>query len=180
MTSLASAARGAFESRLAGLPPAATDGDDLPVEQSVTDMLRLVRENLGMDVVFIAQYVGERSVVRCVDADTEDCVIANGESWAREDTLCQRVLDGRLPALIPHVAALRDTHDIPTPPFPLGAYMSTPVRLHNGRIYGTLCCFSFEPRHQLGQREFVRLQMAARLMARLIDVAHGRADALPV
>ncbi|MEG1456161.1 MAG: GAF domain-containing protein, partial [Comamonas sp.] len=30
----------------------------------------------------------------------------------------------------------------PDPGFPIGTHLSTPVRLSDGSVYGTLCCFS--------------------------------------
>ena len=47
--------------------------------------------------------------------------------------------------------------------------MAAPVQLEDGTLFGTLCCFSFEPRPQLGELELKRLQMSARLTARLMD-----------
>lgn len=178
MNGLASEAPDAFESRISGLLLATADGRDLLLDPSIPEVLRLVRENLGMDVIFVSQHVGEHSVIRHVEAAPEHRVIEEGQSPRRQDTICQRVLDGWLPTVIPDMAALRATHDIPATPFPIGAYMSAPVRLHDGAIYGILCCFSSEPQHQLGAREFRRLQMAAALTARAIDVALGHANAL--
>ncbi len=90
------------------------------------------------------------------------------------------MLDGRLPSVIPDVAALRGTHDLPDSPLPVGAYMAAPVRLHDGTLFGTLCCFSFGPQKHLGEREYKRLQMSARLTAQLIDDAYGRVNRPPV
>jgi len=46
--------------------------------------------------------------------------------------------------------------------------------LRDGTLYGTLCCFSFAPNEDLTGRDLKRLQMAAQMMARLIDRAHER------
>ena len=57
-------------------------------------ILRLVREHLGMDVVFVAQFVGDNSVFRHVEARPGRRVMAVGEACARERSYCQRVVDG--------------------------------------------------------------------------------------
>jgi GAF domain-containing protein len=58
---------------------------------------------------------------------------------------------------------------------PAGAGIGAPIRLADGRIYGMLCFFRREPGSQLDERDVRRLEMSARLAARLIDGAdvHG-------
>jgi len=175
MTTLhtADGAADAFHHDLRDLVVATPDGADPMLDPAVAGILRLVREHLQMDVVFIAEYLEARNVFRSVQAAPEFRAY-EGQSQPRADSFCQRVLDGRLPAVIPDVAALRKTHDVPDSPLPIGAYMAAPVRLADGTVYGTLCCFTFEARAELGERDYKRLQMSARLTARLIDEAHGR------
>ena len=61
---------------------------------------------------------------------------------------------------------------------PAGAGIGAPVRLADGQILGMLCFFHPEPDGQLNERDVRRLEMAARLAARLIDGAdaHGIAS----
>jgi hypothetical protein len=92
----------------------------------------------------------------------------------RAESFCQRVLDGRLPRVMPDVPRLRRSHDIPDAPVPVGPYMAAPVRLQNGSLDATLCCFNFEPGPDLNERYYRRLKIAARLTAQLIDESAGR------
>jgi len=164
----------AFQHHLQAVVMATSDRADPMLDPAVAGILRLVREHLQMDVVFIAEYLEAHNVFRSVQAAPAFRAY-EGQSQPRADSFCQRVLDGRLPAVIQDVAALRKTHDVPDSPLPIGAYMAAPVRLADGTIYGTLCCFTFEARAELGERDYKRLQMSARLTARLIDESHGRA-----
>ena len=61
---------------------------------------------------------------------------------------------------------------------PAGAGIGAPVRLASGHILGMLCFFHPEPGGQLDERDVRRLEMSARLAARLIDGAdaHGIAS----
>ncbi|MBS0450910.1 MAG: hypothetical protein JSS14_06310 [Proteobacteria bacterium] len=61
---------------------------------------------------------------------------------------------------------------------PCGAGIGAPVRLASGHILGMLSFFHREPAGQLDERDVRRLDMAARLAARLIDGAdaHGIAS----
>ena len=48
-------------------------------------------------------------------------------------------------------------------------------RAEQARLYGMLCCFSFDPDPTVGERHLKRLEMSARLAARLLDEAAGNA-----
>jgi GAF domain-containing protein len=63
---------------------------------------------------------------------------------------------------------------LPKVPFQLGSFMSVPVVLSDGRIYGTLCCFSFAVNEELTQRDLKKLEMSAQLTARRIDEVRAR------
>ena len=68
--------------------------------------------------------------------------------------------------------------DDSTDPQPAGTGIGAPVRLADGTILGMLCFFHLQPGGQLDERDVRRLDMAARLAARLIDGvdAHGIAS----
>jgi GAF domain-containing protein len=166
-------AASAGHDRLQGVTRATSEEADAPLDESITAVLRLVREHLAMDVVFVAHYAGDLNVFTHADSSTAGVEIV-GLSQARTASFCQRVLDGRLPRVMPDVPGLRQTHDVPEAPLPIGAYMATPVHLQDGSLYGTLCCFSFEPSPDLKERHYRRLKIAARMTARLIDEAAGR------
>lgn len=158
-----------FEAELARLQVATADGGSRGLSMLLSPVLRLVREHLGMDVVFVAQFVDDDSVFRHVEARPGRRVMAVGEACVRERSYCQRVVDGRLPPLERNVPAREDFSRLPTFDFPIGCYLSVPLRLQGGRIYGVLCCFSFAPNEDLGQRDLRRLEMAAQLTTRLIE-----------
>ena len=113
-------------------------------------------------------------VFRRVEAAPGSRVIAPGDSAPLEESYCQRVVDGRLPRLIGNVSARPDAAALPAAPFPVGAHLSTPIVLSDGRIYGTLCCFSFAPNEQLAQRDLKKLEMSAQLAAKNIDQQRAR------
>lgn len=161
-----------FDTAIGRLLLATPESADPLLDPSLSEMLRLVREHLQMDVVFVTQYVGDDNVFVRVEADAQVRAL-EGTAQPRAASFCQRILDGRLPRVMPDVPALHSTHDVPTTSIPIGAYMAAPVRLQDGTLFGTLCCFSFERRPGLGEREFRRLEMSAKLAARLIDEARG-------
>jgi hypothetical protein len=59
-----------------------------------------------------------------------------------EESWCQYVVEGRLPEKIENAVPLVKAGKAPDPGFDIGTHLSTPVRLADGQVYGTLCCFS--------------------------------------
>lgn len=164
----------AFEVRVSDLLVATPDQSDALISEAVTTTLHQLREHLKMDVVFVSEFCDGRRVFRRVETAPGARVIEVGESADLEHSFCQRVIDGRLPQLVHDVAALPNAADLPATPFPIGAHLSTPVVLNDGRIYGTLCCFSFAPNSTLKERDLNKLRMSARLTAKRIDEQRAR------
>lgn len=164
----------AIEVRISELLVATPEGGDALISGAVSEVLKLLREHLKMDVIFISEFVDNRRVFRRVEAAPGQRVIDAGQSDPLEESFCQRVVDGRLPRLVTDVGQLPGAQDLPTTPFQVGAHLSTPVILNDGRVYGTLCCFSFAPNEALTQRDLRKLEMSAQLTARRIDEQHAR------
>ncbi len=164
----------AFDVRVSELLVATADGGDALINDSVPEVLRLLREHLKMDVVFVSEFVDGRRVFRRVDTAPDRALIAVNQSAPLEASFCQRVVDGRLPGIVHDMAKRPDFDALPTTPFTVGAHMSVPVVLNDGRIYGTLCCFSLAANDDLAQRDLKKLEMSAQLAARRIDAERAR------
>ena len=159
----------AFEVRVSELLVATAEGGDALISGAVSEVLQLLREKLAMDVVFVSEFVDGQRVFRRVEADADKRVFEEGQSHPLEYTFCQRVVDGRLPQMVKNFATHPATQELPKLPFPIGSYLSVPVVLNDGRVYGTLCCFSFAENEALTQRDLKKLEMSAQLTARRID-----------
>ena len=145
-------------------PPLATS-----VDAGIDKMLHAVREHLGMDVAFLAEFRGRDRIFRHVDAKTA-APIQVGDTLSLDQGYCQRVVDGRLPQLIKNAAAHPEAAALPeTSAVPIGSHLSVPIRLSDGRIYGTLCCFSFLPDVSLTERDLQVMKVLAELLADQID-----------
>jgi GAF domain-containing protein len=148
---------------------ATADGSDDMIDSAVTEMLQLLRQRLAMDVVFVSEFVDGERVFRYVDTPKNKPVIPVGHSDPLEQTWCQRVVDGRLPQFIADSSKLPDRASLPAAPFPVGTYLSTPIFLSDGQVYGTLCCFSFSPNEQIHERDLKNLKSVATLVAKKIS-----------
>lgn len=143
------------------------------LDQSVSSLLRLLRTDLQMDVAFVSQFVDGRRVFRHVDTAEDRQLIETGQSHALEASICRRIVDGSAPFVINDVPALQATGDLPPLAAPIVSHIGVPVRLQDGEIYGTLCCFSVGAASTHGELALKRLQMSAQIVARLLDEALG-------
>jgi hypothetical protein len=80
-----------------------------------------------------------------------------------------------MPELVADAAPMVARGELPQTGVSVGAHLSTPVVLPDGRIYGTVCCFSTSARPDLESSALACLRQCARLVARKIEVQQ-RAD----
>lgn len=147
--------------------------EEVSVDRAIGELLFAVRELLQLDVVFVGEIVRGRRVFRQLDTVLAHCPIDVGGSHPMHQTVCQRILDGRLPALIPNVHAVASAQGLPEEYEALGAHIGVPVRLPNGRLYGMLCGFNIGGACALTARDVKRLEIAAHSAAQLIARAEG-------
>ncbi len=134
--------------------------------ETVKRALQAARSHLGMEVAYVSEFVDDRSVFREVDAPGLEHLAKVGDSHALDDVYCRHILEGRLPELIPDTAhepvaaAMPITHALP-----VGAHVSVPIRLPDGRTYGMFCCLSPHADSSLNQRDLQVLKAFADIAA---------------
>ena len=141
---------------------ATCDAADPELPPAVSQVLRLLRERLGMDVAFVSQIADGRRTFRAVDCAPDFTPVQVGMSDPVEESWCQRVVEGRLPERMEDAVSYVRSGQAPDPGIPIGTHLSTPVRLSDGTVYGTLCCFS---RGTRADADIDRLRYTARLLA---------------
>lgn len=140
------------------------------VAESIQRVLASVRSYLNMDVAFVSEFLGPERVFRNVDSARPNAPIKAGGVIPMAEGYCKHVVDGRLPELIPNTALVQLARTIPeTTSIPIGAHLSVPIRLREGRVFGTFCCFSYLPNPQLDRRDLELMKTFAQLVARQID-----------
>jgi len=123
-----------------------------------------------MDVAFVSEFVGDTRFFRHVNTKTGRSPIKVGDSAALEDGYCKKIVEGRLPEFIPDTAVLPEAMAIAaTREVPIGSHLSVPLRLGDGRIYGTFCCFSFESGPTLSERDLLMMKAFADVVVYQID-----------
>jgi PAS domain-containing protein len=146
---------------------------DLAIAPSLTVAMQSVREVLGMDVAYVSEVVGDDMVFREVAGDAASFGIRAGLSMPLRLTYCQRMLDGRLPNLIPDVRGDDRAASVPmTWLGRVGAFATVPLTLSDGRLYGTLCAAGRE-RTRLDFRSLQFLKVLARMVADQLEREAG-------
>jgi GAF domain-containing protein len=144
------------------------DGLHQPPE-TIESLLSLVRENLQMDVAFVSEFAGEQLVFRALEGDEESFGWREGEGFPLDESYCKRVLEGRLPNVVPDARSEDSTKDLwVTREANIGSYVAVPVVLSDGRPYGTLCCVSHKADRGLRERDLGLMEGVARELSRRI------------
>ena len=143
---------------------------------SIDALLETARQQLDMDVAFVAEFVGDQRVMRHI---TANCPIVTrpGDSEPLEGTYCKKIVDGVLPSVIPDSAANPVAAAIPaTVDARIAAYVGVPVVFRDGRLFGTLCCLQRTPEPSLSSRDAAVLTVIAKAVSELLEEEQHHRD----
>lgn len=145
-----------------------------PGNSMVKRSLEAIRTHLGMEVAYISEFVGDRSVFREVDAPGLEAMIKVGDSQSLDDVYCRHILEGRLPQLIPDTSAEPLAMTLPiTQAVPIGKHVSVPIRMPDGEVHGMFCCLGFKADRSLHERDLQMMRVFADLTA--FEISNERA-----
>lgn len=151
--------------RIAELLMAIPDEAEPFEHPKVQQALRVLRTHLSMDVAFLSQFKHGRRVFRVVDTSPQYTAVQAGHSDPVEESWCLQVVEGRLPRLLRDAGPYVRSKAVPPTAFQIGTHLSTPVVLRNGKVYGTLCCFSADVKAEVSPKELGRMRLTAQLLA---------------
>ncbi len=138
-------------------------------EQQVADLLRTARKSLQMTVAFLSRLDGTTQHLEVIDSDMP-LVFRDGITQVQETSFCQAILDGKLPAVIPDVRDFPEAMTLPAAATPgIRSYVSAPVRLSDGELYGTFCAFGLTPETDLGERDKALMEVLASAAAVIVE-----------
>ncbi|MGY6564914.1 MAG: sensor domain-containing phosphodiesterase [Halomonadaceae bacterium] len=144
-------------------------------EDALLEILHAIRTHFGMDVAFISEFKDERRFFRFVDEAAPFLEV--GASDPLEESYCKRVLEGRLPEVVPDARQEAAALELAiTLELPVGAHLSVPIRLKNGSIFGTLCCFSRQPDATLNERDLAMMRVLADFAGRQLERQRERQE----
>ncbi|WP_288380035.1 EAL domain-containing protein [uncultured Massilia sp.] len=141
-----------------------------PLEELIHSAVDLARVCMRMDVAFVSEFKDGRRVFRHVVAPDGEAPVKPGDSDPLDESYCQHVVDGTIPAIVD------DSHVYPflkrlpaTEAMRIRAYLGVPMWLSDGSVYGTFCCYSRMPSFTLTDADVQAMTRFAELIARLLE-----------
>ncbi len=134
-------------------------------KRTVASALDAARELLGMEIAYFSEFTDGHQVIRSVHGDSEPFGFGEGTAIPLERTYCKRMVEGTMPNVVadarsdPHVRDLRAPGE-----HGIGAYVGVPLRLPDGRTYGTLCCVGHGRDEGLDDRDVAFMRVLARVL----------------
>ena len=108
-------------------------------EQQIADLLHTARKSLRLSVAFLSRLDGTTQHLEVVDTSAP-FLFREGYQQQQDLTLCQAILDRKLPQVIPDLKVFPEAMKLPAARMPrLRSYVSVPVTLSDGSLYGTFC-----------------------------------------
>ncbi|MDA8437022.1 MAG: EAL domain-containing protein [Actinomycetales bacterium] len=140
-------------------------------ERQIADLLRTAKESLRLSVAFLSRLDGEAQHLEVVEASGPASLFFRaGVTQKQETTFCQAILDGRLPAVIPDVARNAVARSLPSARIPrIRSYVSVPVRLSDGTLYGTFCAAGLTSDQGLTERDRALMEVLAKAAAVVLE-----------
>jgi GAF domain-containing protein len=117
--------------------------------EAVHAELAMLCRELDMDSALVSEITGGREVVRWAAGEGDYATV----SAALEETICARLLDGRIGPLVSDTAAEPSLNQLEAVRAgTIGSYLGVPFTTADARLY-VLCCLAREARPDLGERD---------------------------
>ena len=138
-------------------------------QEQIADLLRTAKDALHLSVAFMTRMDGTTQTLEVVESSVP-WVFREGHQQKQEVTLCQGVLDGTLPAVMADLREHRDAMWRPSATFPrIRSYVSVPVTLSDGTLYGTFCAAGLTTDRGLADRDKGLMSVLAHAAAVVIE-----------
>jgi signal transduction histidine kinase len=130
----------------------------------------VARELCGMELAYVSEFRDGNQFVRSKAGDDSGVDLPLDTPFPLEGTYCQAMVDGRLDQVVPDTLQHPFTGGLEsTRAVGIGAYVGAPLRLPDGRLYGTFCCMSSTAQPELAERHAELLNVLATLVGDQID-----------
>jgi EAL domain-containing protein (putative c-di-GMP-specific phosphodiesterase class I) len=138
-------------------------------EQQVAELLRTARESLQLSTAFLTRLDGRVQHLEVVETSVP-VLFPERARLPQSMSLCQAVLDGRLPAVMPDLTEHPEAMRLPPAWIPrIRSFVTVPVRLSDGSLYGTFCAAGLSSDRELSQRDRALMEVLARAAAVVVE-----------
>jgi len=138
-------------------------------EQQIADLLQTARKSLGLSVAFFSRLDGTTQHLEIVETSLP-LAFHDGQSQPQDSSFCQAVLDGDLPAVMPDVTDFPAAMKLRPARWPrIRSYVTAPVRLSDGSVYGSFCAFGLRSDPELSTRDQALMEVLANAASVIIE-----------
>lgn len=132
--------------------------------------LRTIRSQLGMEVAFVSEFTEGERLIHRVDVSPGTTSVKVGQRDPLEATYCQRIMDGRIPALLQDTSQSAEASNLPiTQSWSIRSYLGVPIMRKSGDLFGTFCCFTSIADKTLNERDVQLMQLFATFLSGLLE-----------
>ncbi len=137
--------------------------------QQVAELLRTARQSLGLSLAFLTRMDGTTQHLEVVESSLP-LIFRDGIKQRQETAFCQAIMDGRLPAVMPDVKAFPEAMKLPAARMPrIRSFVSVPVVLSDGTVYGTFCAAGFAADKELTKRDKALMEVLSHAASVIIE-----------
>lgn len=138
-------------------------------QERVAELLRTARSALGLTMSFLSRMDEDTQYLEVVESGVP-LIARDGVSQRRSTSFCQLILDGELPPVIPDVRDFPTAMALPAARFPrIRSYVSVPVTLSDGTLYGTFCAAGLRSDRELQERDRALMEVLAHAAALIVE-----------
>jgi EAL domain-containing protein (putative c-di-GMP-specific phosphodiesterase class I) len=140
------------------------------LDEIIHSAINLARYCLGMDVAFVTEFKQGRRIFRHIASRTAQVPIKVGDSHPLEESYCQYIVSGEIPPIVDdsHIVPILKALDA-TEAMQIRAHLGVPIRLSDGSVFGTFCCYSRDPSFALRENEVTAMTRFAVLIGRMLE-----------
>jgi EAL domain-containing protein (putative c-di-GMP-specific phosphodiesterase class I) len=137
--------------------------------QNVAELLKTARQSLGLSLAFMTRMDGVTQHLEVVESSLP-MVFRDGATQRQETSFCQAIMDGKLPAVMPNVKDFPAAMKLPSARMPrIRSFVSVPVVLSDGTVYGTFCAAGFTADRELSKRDKALMDVLSHAASLLIE-----------
>lgn len=137
-------------------------------DAQIAALLNKARKSLGLSMAFLTRMEGDTQTLEVVDSSIP--FIKDGVKQDRSTSFCQAILDGKLPDVIPDVTEHDYAMSLPAARMPrIRKYISVPIVLSDGSLYGTFCVAGLRKDRELQARDRALMEVLADAARMIIE-----------
>jgi EAL domain-containing protein (putative c-di-GMP-specific phosphodiesterase class I) len=139
------------------------------VANQVANLLVTAKKALGLSIAFLSRFDGDTQHLDVVESPLP-LLFRDGIKRPLPTSLCQAILDGKLPHVIPNLRDFPEAMKLPAARMPrLRSFVSVPVILSDGSLYGTFCAAGVMSDKGLSRRDQALMEVLAAAAAVVLE-----------